>query len=68
MTTTESLSQNNLAEVHSDQPVAIDQVERNDLAAFFMVGVVINIVLVVAYCVWAYKQWNNKTTENKTVD
>ncbi|MDH3379388.1 MAG: hypothetical protein OEQ39_20875 [Gammaproteobacteria bacterium] len=64
----EPLSQINQVEVYSEQPAATYEVEQNDLATFFMVGVIINIVMVVAYFVWAYKQWNNKTRKGKSDD
>ena len=44
--------------VHTEQPAPVFEAEREDLSAFFTVGVVINIVMITAYLFWAYKQWN----------
>lgn len=30
------------------------------LAGFFAIGMVINVVLITAYFIWAYKQWGKK--------
>jgi len=34
--------------------------DDNDLTAFFAVGMVINIVILIAFAVWAFNQWNKK--------
>ena len=44
-------------EVQSEQPAPVIEVEREELTGFFAVGIVINIVMITAYFVWAYKQW-----------
>jgi len=31
-----------------------------DLSAFFITGMVINLIILIAFFVWAYKQWNKK--------
>ncbi len=42
----------------SEPQVTINNTEDEDLTtAFFAVGAVINIVMVAAYFVWAFKQW-----------
>lgn len=33
---------------------------EKDLTAFFAIGMVINIVMLGAFFVWAYKQWGKK--------
>mgnify|MGYP001812137981 CR=1 FL=1 len=48
--------------VHSEQPAPVVEIERDDLTAFFAVGVVVNIVMITAYFFWAFKQWG-KTGE-----
>ena len=30
------------------------------LAGFFAIGMVVNLVLITAYFIWAYKQWGKK--------
>ncbi len=62
MNTNESLSAVNTLEVHSEQLTPVPEVGQKDpLIVFFAVGVVINIVMITAYFIWAYKQW--KKTE-----
>jgi len=51
--------------VHSEQPAPAIEMERGDLTAFFSVGIVINIVMVTAYFIWAYKQWRKTGTSNE---
>ena len=57
MNTVDSLSTVSTLELHSEQPAPVIEVERDDLTAFFAVGIVINLVMITAYFVWAYKQW-----------
>ncbi len=33
---------------------------ENDLTAFFAVGMVVNIVMLIAFLVWAVNQWRKK--------
>ena len=51
--------------VHSEQPAPVIEMEREDLTAFFAVGIVINIVMITAYFIWAYKQWRKTGTSNE---
>ena len=44
--------------VYAEQPAPVVEVEREDLTSFFAVGIVINLVMITAYFVWAYKQWS----------
>ena len=57
MNTKESIS----ADTHtpqSEQPTSVQQVGQNGpTATFFAVGIIINIVMIAAYFIWAYKQW-----------
>lgn len=56
--TAESSSAGSTLAVHSEQPAPVIEVEQKDLTAFFAVGLVINIVMITAFFIWAYKQWN----------
>jgi hypothetical protein len=57
MNTKESIS----ADTHtlqSEQSALVQQVGQNGpTAMFFAVGILINIVMIAAYFIWAYKQW-----------
>jgi len=65
MNTAESISVGSTLAVHSEQPEPVFEAEREDLTSFFAVGIVINIVMITAYFVWAYKQWNKTGTSNE---
>ena len=32
----------------------------NDLTAFFVIGMVVNVVILIAFFVWALKEWRKK--------
>jgi len=52
---------NQSIELQPDQPQAQNNLAEHDsLVGFFAIGVVINIVLVTAYFIWAYRQWKKK--------
>jgi len=36
----------------------------DSIAYFFAVGLIVNILLIVAYFIWAYRQWNKKSSED----
>ena len=41
-----------------EQPVSLPEVEEKDLTInFFIIGGVINIVMILSYFVWAFIQW-----------
>ena len=40
--------------------VSIQETEKSDLVNFFVVGAVINLVLVGVYLLWAIRQWRMK--------
>jgi len=43
---------------YTEQPVAAPTPEQKDsLIVFFGIGIVINLVMITAYFIWAYKQW-----------
>lgn len=55
------VSANVASQTQSEQLPAHDEaVQDNSLIGFFAVGLVINIALVAAYFIWAYKQWKRK--------
>ncbi len=58
MNTIESTSTNSIASVHTEQPVSAPEVDEKDLTTnFYLVGGVINITMITAYFIWAYKAW-----------
>jgi hypothetical protein len=54
---TQSYSDNGTLSGGSEQP---DQNQGEQLYGFFAIGVTINIVMIVAYFIWAYRQWHKK--------
>jgi heme/copper-type cytochrome/quinol oxidase subunit 2 len=43
---------------YTEQPAADSPPEADDsLIVFFGIGIVINLVMITAYFIWAYKQW-----------
>lgn len=58
MNTVESSSANSSVSLHTEQPVAVSAAEEKDLTInFYVVGGVINIVMITAYFIWALKAW-----------
>jgi len=46
--------------VSTEQP---DPVQQGDhLYGFFAIGMIINVVMLIAFFIWAYRQWNKKGT------
>ena len=47
---------------HTEQapPQATAEEADYSLAGFFAIGLVINLALITAYCIWAYRHWGNK--------
>jgi len=63
---TSSLSANNTITTHTEQPTAVHKVEQNEPSiGFFAIGMVINIVMISAYFIWAYKQWKKTDKQDK---
>ena len=61
---TESSSAGGTLATHTEQPV--QAVEQEDLTMnFFVVGGVINITMILAYFVWAFRQWKKIDKRNK---
>ncbi len=58
MNTTETSTTTSTLAVHSEQAMPFHEAGRGEISAgFFAVGVVINLVMITAYFIWAYKQW-----------
>ena len=54
---------------YTEQPLADSDLPQNDpMIGFFGIGVVINVVMITAYFIWAYKQWKktDRQDERKT--
>ena len=47
------------------QPSSENNHSREDLTVFFAIGLVINVVMVTTYIVWAIKQWRKNDTSKK---
>jgi hypothetical protein len=63
---TSSLSTNSTITAHTEQPTAVQKVEQNTpTIGFFAIGMVINIVMISAYFIWAYKQWKKTDKQDK---
>lgn len=42
----------------TEQPEPVPEIEQKDsMTGFFAVGLVINILMITAFFIWAYKQW-----------
>jgi hypothetical protein len=53
---------------YTEQPTFESGLPQNDpLIVFFGIGVVISVVMITAYFIWAYKQWKktDKRSEEK---
>jgi hypothetical protein len=46
--------------VNTEQPDSVNQGEH--LYGFFAIGLIINVVMIIAFFIWAYRQWNKKGT------
>ena len=43
---------------HTEQPVSVPEVEEKDLSInFYLVGGAINITMITAYFIWAFRAW-----------
>ena len=59
MSTTDSSSEIISPAAYTEQPAAVPEDAPNDsMTGFFAVGIVINIVMITAFFIWAYRQWN----------
>ncbi len=58
MNMTESTPANSKVSMHTEQPVSVSSADDRDLTTnFFLVGGVINIVMISAYFIWAFRAW-----------
>ncbi|MCK4704025.1 MAG: hypothetical protein KAT90_00975 [Gammaproteobacteria bacterium] len=58
MNTVELSSTNKNVSVYTEQSASVSPVEEKDLTTdFFIVGGVINIVMITAYFIWAFGAW-----------
>jgi hypothetical protein len=58
MNTAESSPAKNAVSLHTEQPVSVSAAEEKDLTTnFYVVGGVINIVMISAYFIWAFRAW-----------
>ena len=58
MNTVESPSTTSAVSLHTEQPVSLSAEEEKDLTTnFYVVGGVINIVMITAYFIWAFGAW-----------
>ncbi len=57
MNTKQTLSSGSSSDTHLEQSTP-EAESSGPSVEFFAVGIIINIVLVAAYLIWAYKQWN----------
>ncbi len=50
----------------TEQPEPVAEIEQKDsMTGFFAVGLVINIVMITAFFIWAYKQWGKTGKQDK---
>ncbi len=50
---------------HTEQMISVSEQEEKDLTTnFFLVGGAINIIMITAYFIWAFKAWK-KTDKRK---
>jgi len=54
------ITTNNTESGSSNLPYDFHADANKDLSAFFAIGMVINLIILVAFFVWAYKQWKKK--------
>ena len=59
------LSLEGTSSVEAVQPVAEQKQSREDLSVFFGIGMMLNIVMIVAFVVWGIKQWKQNDASKK---
>lgn len=58
MNKTEASTTDTAISVYTEQAVSVPEVAEKDLSInFFVVGGVINIVMITAYFIWAFRAW-----------
>jgi cytochrome bd-type quinol oxidase subunit 2 len=51
---------------YTEQPTVDSGLEQNHpMLGFFGIGVVINLVMITAYFIWAYKQWKKTDRQDE---
>jgi heme/copper-type cytochrome/quinol oxidase subunit 2 len=51
---------------YTEQPASDSGPEQNDsMIVFFGIGMVINVVMITAYFIWAYKQWKKSDKQDE---
>jgi heme/copper-type cytochrome/quinol oxidase subunit 2 len=51
---------------YTEQPAADSRLEQKDsMIGFFGIGIVINVVMITAYFIWAYKQWKKSDKQDE---
>ena len=57
----------NKTAAYTEQPLPEHTGDEPDfsLAGFFAIGMVVNLALITAYFIWAYKQWGKKESEEE---
>ena len=63
MNTTQSSAENSTLSDSTEQPDSAHQGEH--LYGFFAIGLVINVVMIIAFFIWAYRQWNKKGSNSE---
>jgi hypothetical protein len=63
---TNSLSANSTITAHTEQPTTGQKVEQHEPSiGFFAIGMVINIVMISVFFIWAYRQWKKTDKPDK---
>jgi hypothetical protein len=57
----------NIQSSYSEQAVADPATPQHEAPiGFFAIGIVVNLVLITAYFIWAYKQWKKPGKRDKS--
>jgi len=58
MNTTELSPAKNTVNLYTEQPVSVSAAEEKDLTNnFYLIGGIINIAMISAYFIWAFRAW-----------
>ena len=58
--------QSQTTSTHTEQPVSVPEVEKEDLTTnFYIIGGVINITMITAYFIWAFYAWKKADKRKK---
>ena len=51
---------------YTEQTIPAPELESNDpMTGFFTIGLAINIILITAYFIWAYRQWGKSNKKDE---